>query len=58
MPHSDAAVGETIEAAHGEAFDLLLGRRTYDIWSAYWPKAGRSPMAGPLRTGTFDDGAA
>ena len=45
VPHSDPAVGEAIVAAHGEAYDLLLGRRTYDIWSGYWPKAPSSPMA-------------
>ena len=28
VPHSDPAVGEAIVAAHGEAYDLLLGRRT------------------------------
>jgi dihydrofolate reductase len=38
MPHADPAVGEVIVAARREAFDLLLGRRTYDIWSGYWPK--------------------
>lgn len=52
VPHSDPAVGEAIVAAHGEAFDLLLGRRTYDIWSAYWPKAGNSPMANSLNAAT------
>lgn len=44
-PHHDKAAGEAIVAAHGEAFDLLLGRHTYDIWSGYWPKAPKSPMA-------------
>ena len=24
-----------ILAAHGERFDLLLGRRTYDMWSGF-----------------------
>jgi len=52
VPHSDAAVGEAIDAAHGEALDLLLGRRTYDIWSDYWPKAGSSPMADRLNAAT------
>ena len=33
VPHSDPAVGEAIYTGHGEVFDLLLGRRTYDIWS-------------------------
>ncbi|MCB1486773.1 MAG: dihydrofolate reductase family protein [Bauldia sp.] len=48
MRHADPAVREAIVVAHGEAFDLLLGRRTYDIWSGYWPKAGKSPMADSL----------
>src|SRR3981081_4320410 len=38
VPHHDPAVGEAIVAGHGKALDLLLGRRTYDIFSAYWPK--------------------
>jgi dihydrofolate reductase len=52
VPHSDPAVGEAIVAAHGEDFDLLLGRHTYDIWSGYWPKAGKSPMADSLNAAT------
>jgi dihydrofolate reductase len=52
VPHSDPAVGKAIFAAHGEAFDLLLGRRTYDIWSGYWPKAENSPMADSLNAAT------
>jgi len=51
-PHSDPAVGEAIVAAHGEAYDLLLGRRTYDIWSGYWPKAPTSPMADSINAAT------
>lgn len=47
-PHDDPATGEAIDAAHGERFDLLLGRRTYDIWAGYWPKAQKSPMADKL----------
>jgi dihydrofolate reductase len=52
VPHADPAVGQVIVAAHGEAFDLLLGRRTYDIWSGYWPKARKSPMADSLNAAT------
>lgn len=33
----DEAVGRQIETLFGGAFDLLLGRRTYDIFAAYWP---------------------
>jgi len=35
-------------AAYGESFDLLLGRRTYDAWSGFWPNAPKSPMADRL----------
>ncbi len=43
---------EALLAAAGERFDLLLGRRTYDIWSTFWPKAPSSPMADGLNTAT------
>jgi len=51
-PYRTPAGAEAILAAHGEGFDLLLGRRTYDIWSAYWPKAPSSPMADALNAAT------
>ncbi len=38
--------------AHGTSFDLLLGRRTYDLWAGFWPKAGKSPMADSLNAAT------
>ena len=41
-----------ILTAQGEKFDLLLGRRTYDLWSAYWPKAPSSPMADRINAAT------
>ena len=44
-PYRTPAGRDAITAAHGESFDLLLGRRTYDIWSGSWPKALSSPMA-------------
>jgi dihydrofolate reductase len=31
--------GEEIGKLFGQPFDLLLGRRTYDIFAAYWPFA-------------------
>lgn len=46
-PHDDPAGSDAIDAAHGERFDLLLGRRTYDIWAGYWPNAA-GPMADKL----------
>jgi dihydrofolate reductase len=52
VPYSDPAVGAAIKAAHGNRFDLLLGRRTYDIWAGYWPKIRNSPMADSLNAAT------
>jgi dihydrofolate reductase len=51
-PHADPDGGAAIVAAHGEAFDLLLGRRTYDIWTGFWPKAPKSPMADSINSAT------
>lgn len=42
----------TVLAAHGERFDLLLGRRTYDIWSGFWPNVQNNPMADRLNAAT------
>ena len=36
----DEDVGQTIDAFFGREYDLLLGRRTYDIFAAYWPYVG------------------
>ena len=47
-PYRSPAGREAMLAAYGDRFDLLLGRRTYDIWSGFWPKAPSSPMADAL----------
>lgn len=52
VPHFDPAVGEAIDGAQGRSFDLLLGRRTYDIFAGYWPKIEDSPMADSLNAAT------
>jgi dihydrofolate reductase len=48
----DTAIMETIVAAQGRSFDLLLGRRTYDIWAGYWSKAENGPIADGLNAAT------
>src|SRR5215510_2023814 len=40
---SDPTFGEEIGKLFGEPFDLLLGRRTYDIFAAHWPYAEGGP---------------
>jgi dihydrofolate reductase len=37
MLFDDEAVGEALEEIMSGEFDLLLGRRTYEIFAAYWP---------------------
>jgi len=51
-PYRTPAGRDAVVAAQGKRFDLLLGRRTYDIWSAYWPKAPSSPLSDGLNTAT------
>ena len=51
-PYRSAAGREAVAEAQGSSFDLLLGRRTYDIWSSYWPNAGKSPVADGLNAAT------
>lgn len=51
-PYRTPAGRDAVLAAQGERFDLLLGRRTYDIWSGFWPGAPASPMADSLNAAT------
>jgi dihydrofolate reductase len=51
-PYRTPAGREALVAAQGGSFDLLLGRRTYDMWSGFWPTAPSSPMADSLNAAT------
>jgi dihydrofolate reductase len=44
MPLVDESGGRAVEETIAESFDLLLGRRTYDIFAAYWPKHDDNPI--------------
>jgi len=59
FPHSDWTVPyrtpagrDAVLAEYGERFDLLLGRRTYDLWSSFWPKSPSSPMSDRINAAT------
>lgn len=36
-PYSDDVVGTALRSQMNMPFDLLIGRKTYDIWAPYWP---------------------
>jgi dihydrofolate reductase len=49
MPYFDREFGEEIDRLFAEKFDLLLGRKTYEIFAAYWPYYDEdSPEAGEI----------
>ena len=37
-PHSDPVLLTAIRKQMNMPFDLLIGRRTFDIWAPYWPQ--------------------
>ena len=48
----DDRMGQVMGEAMSTPFDLVLGRRTYDIFAAHWPHAGDDPAAKPLNDAT------
>jgi dihydrofolate reductase len=44
-PFWDEEVDKAMGALMSEPFDLLLGRKTYDVFAAHWPRAEDSPDA-------------
>ena len=47
-PLFDEKMGAAIDEMFAKPFDLLLGRKTYDIFAAHWPYAGKDDPIGPL----------
>lgn len=52
VPYRTPEGRDEVLAAHGPRFDLLLGRKTYDIWAGFWPKAPSSPLADGINAAT------
>ena len=48
----DDEVGEEMGQLMAEPFDLLLGRRTYEIFAAFWPGAPEDETSTPLNKPT------
>jgi dihydrofolate reductase len=48
MPYFDDVFGEEIDRVFEEKFDLLLGRKTYEIFAAYWPYYDEDAPAGGI----------
>ena len=50
MPYFDQEFGEEIDRVFQEKFDLLLGRKTYEIFAAYWPYYDEAADYGGIAT--------
>ena len=46
----DDALGRAMAASLAKPFDLLLGRKTYEIFAAYWPRATGEEFANALNS--------
>lgn len=50
MPYFDQAFGEEIDHVLDDNCDLLLGRKTYEIFAAFWPYYDESAPDGRIAT--------
>ena len=51
-PYRTPAGAALLAEAQGTGYDLLLGRRTYDLWAGFWPKAKGGPFADGINSAT------
>jgi len=51
-PFRSPAGLQIVTEMYGKTFDVLVGRRTYDLWASFWPKAPKSPIAERLNAAT------
>jgi dihydrofolate reductase len=50
MPYADQEFGEEMNHLFDAPFDLLLGRKTYEIFAAYWPYYDEDAPYGRIAT--------
>ena len=48
----DEKMGQIMDGVMGKPFDLVLGRKTYEIFAAHWPHATEEQGAKPLNDAT------
>ncbi|HEY7567452.1 MAG TPA: dihydrofolate reductase family protein [Gemmatimonadaceae bacterium] len=48
----DDVMGQIMDQTMRQPFDLLLGRKTYDIFAAYWPSSTQEPVASAFNKAT------
>jgi dihydrofolate reductase len=51
-PFTDEAAGAFINEIMNDPFDLLLGRKTYDIFASYWPQHVDVPIGAAFEKAT------
>ena len=48
----DDAMGEIMDGIMGKPFDLVLGRKTYEVFAGFWPNAPEEAGGKPLNDAT------
>jgi dihydrofolate reductase len=48
VPYFDETVRNSVSERFARSFDLLLGRKTYDIFAAHWPYVDADDPIGPM----------
>ena len=52
MTYWDETLNEDMSKTMSVPFDLILGRKTYDIFAGYWPQHADEPFGKPLNDAT------
>ncbi len=53
-PYWDDVIGQAMAESFANPFDLLLGRKTYDIFAAHWPHVDTDPASSAFEAAVAD----